>query len=283
MRGYCSRGLVVALVVMLVGTVGPSWAGAQPPRTLRQFGEPVYPAYEGWYENADGSFTLLIGYFNPNKEQTLDVEIGGSNYISPGPQDQGQPTHFPAGRGHGVFTIRVPADFGNTQLSWTLTANGQTVSIPMHLKRDYYVEPFLDAANQNQPPTIRFAANGETFQGPPVGVALSLTATVGTPLELSVWTSDVKPTTNVRTSSTPRFRRPALVLKWHKLRGPGDIEFAEPEQEFEESADQNPTTTATFTALGEYLLRVEALDETGKGGSGAQCCWTSAHVRVTVS
>ena len=41
-------------------------------------------------------------------------------------------------------------------------------------------------------------------------------------------------------------------------------------------------TTATFAAPGEYILRVEANDETGEGGGGFQCCWTSAHVRVTV-
>ena len=283
MRGCRSRGMAVIVVGVLLGTFSASWAGAQPPKTLKQFGEPVYPAYEGWYENADGSFTLLVGYFNPNKEQTLDVEVGEGNYISPGPQDRGQPTHFPSGRGHGLFTIQVPADFGDQQLTWTLTTNNQTVSVPFHLQADYYVEPFLDASNQNQPPTIRFAVDGETLQGPPVGVALSLTATVGTPLELSVWTSDVKPTTNVRTNSNPRFKRPALVLKWHKLRGPGDVEFAEAEQKFEESSDQNPTTTATFTVPGVYLLRVEALDETGAGGGGFQCCWTSAQVTVTVS
>ncbi|MEE2965781.1 MAG: hypothetical protein VX427_16765 [Acidobacteriota bacterium] len=34
---------------------------------------------------------------------------------------------------------------------------------------------------------------------------------------------------------------------------------------------------------GEYWLRAEALDSTGDGGSGFQCCWTSAVVQVTVS
>ena len=101
MRGCGSRGTAVVVVGVLLATFGASWARAQPPKTLKQFGEPVYPAYEGWYENADGSFTLLVGYFNPNKEQTLNVEIGEGNYMSPGPLDQGQPTHFPSGRGHG--------------------------------------------------------------------------------------------------------------------------------------------------------------------------------------
>ena len=33
---------------------------------------------------------------------------------------------------------------------------------------------------------------------------------------------------------------------------------------------------------GEEILRAEANDETGEGGGGFQCCWTSVHVRVSV-
>ena len=42
------------------------------------------------------------------------------------------------------------------------------------------------------------------------------------------------------------------------------------------------TTTATFDAPGEYVLRAQVNDESGEGGGGDQCCWTTALVRVTV-
>jgi hypothetical protein len=42
------------------------------------------------------------------------------------------------------------------------------------------------------------------------------------------------------------------------------------------------TATATFAAAGEYILRLQANDSTGDGGSGFQCCWTNADVAVTV-
>jgi len=281
MHVHRSAAATAILVAILMGTFGTQSATAQVPRTLTQFGQPVYPAYEGWYDNPDGSFTLLIGYFNPNEEETVEVSIGENNFISPGPPDQGQPSVFDSGRGYGVFTIQVPADFGDKQVSWTLTSNNQTVTIPMHMQADYYVEPLKDAANGNEPPTIRFSQSGEGYAGPPIGVAQSYTAAVGTPLELSVWTSDVKPPEGYRPN--PFRTQIPLTLKWHVLRSPGQVEFSEPEQEFEDSSDQNPTTTATFSEPGEYLLRVEGLDETGEGGSGFQCCWTSVHVRVTVS
>jgi len=45
----------------------------------------------------------------------------------------------------------------------------------------------------------------------------------------------------------------------------------------------DPGTTATFTAPGDYILRAQANDVSGEGGGGFQCCWTNAHVKVTVA
>jgi hypothetical protein len=42
------------------------------------------------------------------------------------------------------------------------------------------------------------------------------------------------------------------------------------------------STTATFSAPGEYVLRAQVNDTSGDGGGGEQCCWTTAHVRVNV-
>ena len=42
------------------------------------------------------------------------------------------------------------------------------------------------------------------------------------------------------------------------------------------------TATATFSAAGDYMLRVQANDESGEGGGGFQCCWTNTYVKVTV-
>ena len=62
-------------------SVMTSWvaAGAQRPQTtlpldpVRERGTSVTPAYEGWYPNPDGSFSLLIGYTTviPRKPSTF--------------------------------------------------------------------------------------------------------------------------------------------------------------------------------------------------------------------
>jgi hypothetical protein len=38
----------------------------------------------------------------------------------------------------------------------------------------------------------------------------------------------------------------------------------------------------TFSEPGEYTLSVTANDYSGEGGSGFQCCWTTALVKVRV-
>src|SRR5262245_5558409 len=95
----------------------------QTPRPLeppRDSGASVTGAFEGWYKNADGTTSVLVGYFNRNLKQEVDIPIGPNNHIDPGGPDQGQPTHFLPRRQWGVFTITLPKDFGNNKLTWTL-------------------------------------------------------------------------------------------------------------------------------------------------------------------
>jgi hypothetical protein len=268
-------GAAALLSALLAG--GSVSAGQQLPlEPNRDSGQGVTAAYEGWFRNADGTFTLLVGYFNRNQKQALDIPIGAANQIEPGGPDRGQPTHFLPHRQWGVFTIVVPADFANNKLTWTLTANGKTSSVPMGLHRDYEVEPFKDAALGNTPPRLRFAPGGPALEGPPRGIATVLEARVGDPLTLTVWVQD---------DAVVDPRRPAgadpLKVSWSRSRGPADVSFSNIKPPVAKG-DGKATTTATFGAPGEYVLRVQANDVSGDGGQGFQCCWTNALVSVVV-
>src|SRR5438132_11946641 len=89
-------------------------AQSLPLEPVHESGASVTGAFEGWFKNADGTFSLVLGYFNRNTKQELDVPVGPDNHIDPAGPDYGQPTHFLLGRQCGMFTIHVPADFGNT-------------------------------------------------------------------------------------------------------------------------------------------------------------------------
>ena len=103
-------------------------------------GQSVSPAYEGWSQNNDGSYTLFFGYMNSNWEEELNVSVGPENNIEPGGPDRGQPTLFYPRRNMFLFTVQVPADFGDQELVWTLTTNGKTERAYGSLRTDYLLD-----------------------------------------------------------------------------------------------------------------------------------------------
>lgn len=259
---------------------------AQPPQDVltlgpaRERGASVTPAFEGWYLNDDGSFSLLIGYYNRNSKEALDIPVGPNNRIEPGEPDQGQPTHFEVGRQWGVFVLKVPRDFGKQKVTWTLVANGERQSVPFTLNPGYPITPYQELGMGNQPPVLSFSQGGAKVTGPPTSVAASFTGKAGQPLPIQVWVEDVK-AAGEGASSRGRTSSSVATVSFHKYRGPGAVTFDRARASASKQGEM-VTATATFATPGEYLLRVQANDESGEGGGGFQCCWTNAHVRVTV-
>jgi hypothetical protein len=271
--------LRAALAVLVVVSVGLAGAQQLPLEPVKERGQSVSPAYEGWYHSPDGTFTLLVGYYNRNRSQILDIPIGPDNRIEPGGPDQGQPTHFLTRRQWGVFSITVPKDFGTRKLTWTLTANGETNSIPLGLVPAYQIEPFKDTAMGNTPPVLKFQPQGPELVGPPRGIASTLKTTVGQPTAITFWVSDDQ---HVAPGDNPRGGPPISVFL-SKFRGPGDIVFDAARPPVDVKGGGRVTASATFSVPGDYVVRVQVNDSTGDGGGGFQCCWTNGHVRVTVA
>jgi hypothetical protein len=248
--------------------------GALPLEPARKSGASVTPAFEGWYENADGSYSLLIGYYNRNSAETLDIPVGPLNKIEPGELDQGQPTHFETGRQWGVFVIKVPKDFGNKAAKWTIEANGERQSVPFTLNTSYSVTPFKEAGMSNSPPKLTFVENGPKLMGPPMGIAAELTGRVGEVVPIAVSIEDDKGLGRNKSTTVG-------TVSFHKYRGPGAIKFDNTRVSAKQQGER-VSVQATFDKAGEYIVRVQANDESGEGGGGFQCCWTNALVKVTV-
>jgi hypothetical protein len=256
----------------------------------KQFGTSITGAIEGWFDNADGSHSFLIGYLNRNRSQEIDIPIGANNRIEPGGPDMGQPTHFLPGRQWGMFIVTVPKDFDAEQrLTWTISVNGQTTSIPLHLVPDYNISPFVEASN-NTPPVLRFEERGPSIQGPiaTVSKAITRTTSVGTPLPITVWISDDMVYTS-GTNQPLKPGRPPVTLVWSKYRGTGTVTFDNAKPEIKKLAageagfSGEATTNVKFGAPGEHLLQITVNDYSGAGGAGFQCCWTTAIVKVSVT
>src|ERR1700677_2001998 len=132
-------------------------------------GQGITPAFEGWYRNPDGTANILVGYYNRNTKETMDIPVGPNNRVEPGGPDQGQPTHFLTGRQWGVFTVTVPADYGTKKLTWTITANHLTTIIAAKIDPLWEISPFSEAGMGNTPPSLRLAEGGPSVQGPAEG------------------------------------------------------------------------------------------------------------------
>ncbi|MDO8677956.1 MAG: hypothetical protein Q7R30_05250 [Acidobacteriota bacterium] len=293
------RTTVVRLCALLTLVAGGALVSAQgllPSTPPKGFGASVTPAFEGWFDNPDGSHTFLIGYFNRNTAAEVDVPVGPNNQFTAGTPDMGQPTHFLTGRRYGMFVYTVPKEFVATQkLTWSLTVNGVTSKVPFYMSPDYNISP-MRASEQgprgyNLPPVLRLEPGGASFTGPLASVAraISRTATAGIPMPLHISADDdAQYSSGANTPLTGAGAPVELVIS--KYRGGGGVTIADPRAKTTATRGGKPdepfsgtaATTVTFEEPGDFMLHVTANDYSGNGGGGAACCWTTAIVKVSV-
>lgn len=276
------RHLVVGTTLGLLLADIPHPSAQLPLAPQSKSGRTVTPAFEGWYPNGDGTCSLSFGYFNRNSAEVVEIPIGPDNTIEPGSQNQGQPTHFQPGRHWGVFAVKVPADFRDKRLVWTLRMRGEVYAIPGQLHPNWQIDALEgEAGSGNTPPVLKLEPNGPEGSGP-LGVTTGpIAATVDQPLELTVWARD-----DGRSSGSVASAGKSAVpvtLTWFKHQGPGNVTFGQPTTQVSASGG-SATTAATFSQPGEYVVRVRANDASGVANAGhAQCCWTNGFVRIVVA
>ena len=223
---------------------------------------------------------------NRNWAEVIDIPIGPRNNIEPGGPDQGQPTHFLPRRNRFLFRVRVPADFGDNEVVWTLTSpNGETKRAYATLHPDYFIDDLVLQRNNGAPAADELLVN----EAPVLMVegGTSREATAGQPLTLRARVEDdglltpaaLPPTDPERPGRVTKNAARGLRLAWFVYRGAGKVTF-EPEQfrAWEDTREGSnspwapgwtvppvpPDATwevqATFSAPGAYVLRCLAHD-----------------------
>ena len=239
-------------------------------QVLRPNGQPVVPLYEGFYQNPDGSYQICFGYFNLNTEVDIDVPLGPNNKIEPAEFDGMQPTHFdrvPAGnyrRYLCVFSVTVPEGFGQQEVQWTLNTGAEPLMTPGKVLSSYILDEPDSGGRGEVAPVLSFEEGGPTFKGRNGFTGERRRVAVGDPLTLSVWIDH------------PEDR---VWVGWRQHQGPGQVRFGQSEMVVPTS-DGVATTSATFSQPGEYLIRVQSINNTAS--FEFHCCWTNGYVPVTV-
>ncbi len=262
---------VVASWVVTLWAAGFAIAGAQTPpptyipQTKFSRGQDVVPSFDGWLRNPDGSFTMVFGYMNRNYEEELAVPAGPDNQVSPGEADQGQPTYFLPRRHAWVFRVKVPADWGNKELVWTIDSHDRIEKAYGSLKSDEEIQervimtrgnlsPGLD--DPNKPPSLTIDSVGPTAVGSPV----TLTALVtddGLPKPRTPKATPVAEPGRAQTNTNVTARL-GLNVAWIEYRGPGKVIFENAEAILVK--DGKAVTRAMFSMPGTYVLRATAND-----------------------
>ncbi|HWW83782.1 MAG TPA: hypothetical protein VNZ26_09285 [Vicinamibacterales bacterium] len=235
-------------------------------------GRSVVPYLEGWIKNPDETFDFVFGYFNRNTQEELVIPVGPNNSITPDGPDRGQPTYFMARRQPRILRVKVPKDWGDKALTWSITANGVTEKVVSKLLPAEEVNERMMIANgnnimqlgeedPNQPPTVTVS--------PPAGV------TAGAPVTLTAIVKDdglpkprapaparpTQPASRFQSQRNSTTSNPnaivGLRLTWLEYRGPAKVTF---ETNPIKVANEKAVTTARFAAPGTYTLIAVAND-----------------------
>jgi hypothetical protein len=230
-------------------------------------GQDVVPYFEGWIRNPDGTFDLVFGYFNRNWKEELAIPTGPDNKVEPNGPEAGQPTYFLPRRQRWIYRLRVPADFGNKEVTWTITAHGRSEVAYGNLQAAQEINERVVSSNGNLDP-----GDGDPNEPPSIAIGRNLTATTTTPLRLSATVRDdglpkprvpqtPKPASANnpfgaqvdRAAATPR----GLSLNWIQYAGPAKATF---EQTGIPVVNGLAATVVRFPEAGVYKLRAIAND-----------------------
>ena len=211
-----------------------------------QTNQPIYPVYDGFLKNPDGSYTLSFAYFSHNADP-VSIPPGSGNTFGPAPADRLQPTVFKPGHWRFQCVMVVGADFDG-KLRWSLTYAGATTGTSERMlqsnwnlvegaaalgKIDYAKVP--KGVCLNRPPAVRILGLTQRRDEVPV-MAASVTE------ELNLFGS-------AHDEGLPRGK--GLAAEWKVLKGPGQVSFAPP---------ASARTKARFPAPGLYELELTATD-----------------------
>ena len=291
-----------ALSVQAQSTDNARFLSLAPPDGL-----PIIPVMEGWIANADGTTSFSFGNINRN-EEAVDIPLGENNYIEPAKYNGMQPTHFPAGRTTGRFTVTVPAEDQEIDVWWYLkTGASEVLKVPGRRGAAAYELDFIRPRPQGaMQPMAGFGEYGAQAAGLFAQVAdFPGSVIAGMPVTLTVNVMDPSD----RDPTDPRFGEPLAVgVEFSHYQGAGVVEFAhhestvapeppdEDDRRFRFYTPPEPgditvaggnglaRVIATFSEPGQYMIHVKVDNfKAPDSSNGDQCCWTNMVMRVDVT
>ena len=266
-----SVGALLLIALHVIRAQSPSAPPTFIPDIKFASGRSVVPYLEGWIRNPDDTFDFVFGYLNRNTVEELVIPPGLNNSVTPDGPDRGQPTYFLPRRQSRIFRVRVPKDWADKTLTWSITANGVTEQVMSKLLPAEEINERMMIAggnntmvfgeeDVNKPPSLTIQPIGDVAAGAPV-LLTALVTDDGLPKPRPPAaprpTEPVSRFQSQRNTSANPSAMVGLRLTWLEYRGPGKVTF---ETNPIRVATGKAVTTARFSAPGSYTLIATAND-----------------------
>ncbi len=243
-----NRALAAGIAITAVALIPPSILHGQTNTS-------VFPVYEGFLQNDDGTLLLAFGYFNHNR-LTVTIPPGPDNRFLTGEPDRGQTTTFLPGHHRWQCIMVIDGDFDGV-LRWHLSHGDETYATSESMLQ-YSWE--IDAGGTRRAMRdidVTSAPRDVCLNRSPIVRVLGPSALSGTVGQ------GVKLFGSVRDEGLPQGA--AVTAAWRQTGGPGLVTFEGPDQ---------PRTLAFFDTAGTYTVELTGSDTVFE---------RSARVTVTVT
>jgi hypothetical protein len=239
----------VFLGCAMAAALVPFPGSAQP-----RFGQPIFPAYQGFVENADGSVTMVFQYFSHGRDP-VEIPVGEQNGFT-GVADRNQPTTFLPGNHEFVCVIVAESPEAAKAVRWGIAFPKDPIQTSADPLNSEYrlMERAQEEANRavdlataprgvclNKPPrVVTNTRRAVSVEGSSERGIEEIPAKLGQPLAL---------TGSVEDEGLPRGS--SVTSTWRQTSGPGKATFEDA---------SSPRTKVTFDAPGTYELELHATD-----------------------
>ena len=209
--------------------------------------QPIYPAYDGFLKNPDGSYTIAFAYFSHNSD-VVTVPAGTANSFAPGGGDRMQPTSFKPGHWRFQCVMVMPPDFDG-KMVWTLDYGGaKTGTSQAMLQSNWFL---VEGAEDLAKVDFTKAPKGVCLNRAPAVRVLGANRQEGTDVLGTVAAVGAQESLFGSVNDEGLPRGSALTASWMQVSGPAQAKFEN---------TSRARTHVVYPAAGSYVFELSASD-----------------------
>ena len=195
-------------------------------RRRRPAARPSTPAFEGWYKNPDGTFSLSFGYYNRNTDEVSRVPIGPGQFHQPGRRESGPADVLLSAAPLGRVRGEGPGRFRRQESRLDAEGPRQDVRDSRESAREWQIDALEgEAGSEQHAAGADDSATAARRRADRRASPSTARRSVGKPLTINVVAQGRRRAVSRRTGGQP------VTLTWFTHQGPAQVTFGPPTAE----------------------------------------------------